>query len=176
MRSWGYAVALAAIWVLLWGSASPANVLSGLAIGVVLVLLVPGLRRRSGPRHRIRPLAISRLVGHMLVVTVRSNVELTREVLSRQSRIRTAIIGVPLPGCSDEVLTLISNLLALSPGTMPIELRHDPIVLYVHVLHVTDVEDFRRQILHLADLTVRAFGSDDAVADQDAFMRAKGLR
>ena len=31
VRSWGYVVALAVIWVLLWGSASPANVLSGLA-------------------------------------------------------------------------------------------------------------------------------------------------
>ena len=83
---------------------------------------------------------------------------------------------MPLPGCSDELLTLISNLLALSPGTMPLELRQDPIVLYVHVLHLTDVEDFRREILHLADLTVQAFGSDRAVADQDAYMRARGLR
>jgi multicomponent Na+:H+ antiporter subunit E len=109
----------------------------------------------------------------MLLVTVRSNVELTREVLSRQSRIRTAVVGVPLPGCSDELLTLITNLLALSPGTMPIELRHDPIVLYVHVLHLTDIEEVRRQIVHLADLTVRAFGTADAVADQAAYMRAR---
>ena len=176
MRSWGYVVALAVIWVLLWGSASAANVLSGIAVGVVLVLLVPGLRRRTSEHHAFRPFAVARLVGHMLVVTVRSNVELTREVLSRQSRMRTAIVGVPLPGCSDELLTLISNLLAISPGTMPLELRQDPIVLYVHVLHLTDVEDFRRQILHLADLTVQAFGSDRAVADQDAYMRERGIR
>ena len=83
---------------------------------------------------------------------------------------------MPLPGCSDELLTLISNLLAISPGTMPLELRYDPIVLYVHVLHLTDVGDFRSQILHLADLTVQAFGSDEAVADQDAYMRTRGLR
>ena len=176
MRSWGFVVALAVIWVLLWGSASPANVLSGLAIGTVLVLLVPGLRRRSGEGGRFRPLAVARLVGHMLVVTVRSNVELTREVLSRQSKIRTAIVGVPLPGCSDELLTLISNLLAISPGTMPLELRQDPIVLYVHVLHLTDVEDFRREILHLADLVVQAFGSDRAVAEHDGYMRTRGRR
>ena len=33
MRAVGIAVGLAVIWVLLWGSASPANVLGGLAIG-----------------------------------------------------------------------------------------------------------------------------------------------
>jgi multicomponent Na+:H+ antiporter subunit E len=173
MSSLGYVIGLAAIWVLLWGSASAANVLSGLAIGFVLVLLVPGLRRRGTGRVTIRPVAIGRLVGHMLWVIVRSNVELTREVLSRSSRLRTAVVGVPLPGCSDELLTLISNLLALSPGTMPLELRQDPMVLYVHVLHVSDLDDVRGQILRLADLTVRAFGSDETIADQDAYMRAR---
>ncbi len=83
---------------------------------------------------------------------------------------------MPLPGCSDELLTLITNLLALSPGTMPIELRQDPTVLYVHVLHLTDVEQFRGEILHLTDLTVRAFGSAETVADQDAFMRDREPR
>jgi multicomponent Na+:H+ antiporter subunit E len=173
MRSLGYVVALAVIWVLLWGSASPANVASGLAIGGVLVVLVPGLRRRSGGPVTFRPLAIARLVGYMLVVTVRSNVELTKEVLSRSSRIHTAVVGVPLPGCSDELLTLISNLLALSPGTMPLELRHDPTVLYVHILHLTDIEKVRGDILHLTDLTVRAFGSSDTLLEQEAYMRAR---
>ena len=158
MTSLGSVLGLAAIWVLLWGSASPANVLSGLAIGVVLVLVVPGLRRPRG-RVTFRPVAIARLVAWLLANTVRSNVELTREVLARRARVHTAIVGVPLPGCSDELLTLITNLLALSPGTMPVELRHDPTVLYVHVLHLRDVEDVRAEITHLTALAVRAFGT-----------------
>jgi multicomponent Na+:H+ antiporter subunit E len=170
VRSFGWAVALAAIWVLLWGSASPANVLSGLAIGTLLVLVVPGLRRRGGGRARVRPLAVARLVGSMLVTTVRSNAELTREVLSPSSRLRTAIVAVPLPDCSDEVVTLISDLLALSPGTMPIELRSDPLVLYVHVLHRGDLDRVRADLLRLTDVTVRAFGTDEAIASQTATM------
>jgi multicomponent Na+:H+ antiporter subunit E len=170
VRSLGWAVALAAIWVLMWGSASPANVLSGLAIGTLLVLVVPGLRRRRTGRTRVRPVAIARLVGYMVVTTIRSNAELTREVLSPRARLRTAIVGVPLPGCSDEVLTLMTNLLAISPGTMPIELRTNPVVLYVHILHLTDVERVRREILRLTDLAVRAFGTDEAIAEQDAYL------
>ena len=176
MRSIGAVVALAAIWVLLWGSASAANVLAGLAIGTVLVLLVPGLRRQGHGRATFRPVAIVRLVVHMLGVTVRSNVELTREVLSRSSRLRTAVVGVPLPGCSDELLTLIANLLALSPGTMPLEVRQGPTVLYVHILHLSDIEEVRADILRLTDLTVRAFGTAETIADQDAYMRARQIR
>lgn len=172
MRSVGIALGMAVIWVLLWGSASPANVLGGLTIGAALVLAVPGLRRRGGrPRIVVRPVAIARLTAHVLRTTFESNVVLTREVVTRGSDINTAVVGVPLPGCSDELLTLISNLVALSPGTMPLELTMDPLVLYVHVLHLGDVQQVRRDVQYLTDLTVRAFGSAEAVAAQDEYLR-----
>jgi multicomponent Na+:H+ antiporter subunit E len=177
VRSTLFVLALAFIWVLLWGSASVANIASGVVVGTVIVLVVPGLRRPSRSRWPpIRPFAILRFLGYVLVSTVTSNVVLTREVLSPSSRIRTGVIGVPLPQCSDELLTLITNLLALAPGTMPLELTHDPTELYVHVLHVGDVEEVRRRILHLTDLVVRAFGTADVVADQGAYLRAREQR
>ncbi len=170
MRSWTYAIGLATIWVLLWGSASPANVVSGLAIGWLLVLAVPDLRRPGG-RFVIRPVAIARLAWHVLVTTVTSNVMLTREVLAPTDRLRTAVIGVPLPACSDGLLTLVNNLVALSPGTMPLELTQDPTVLYAHVLHLRDLEATRQDIMRLTELAVRAFGSPAAIAAQDEYLR-----
>ena len=170
MRSLIYTIGLATIWVLLWGSASPANILSGLAVGWLLVMVVPGLRRGGG-RVVIRPVAVVRFAWHMVVTLVSSNVMLTREVLAPTDRLRTAVIGVPLPGCSDELLALVSNLVALSPGSMPLELTHGPTVLYVHVLHLRDLDTTRRDILRLTDLTVRAFGSAEAVAAQDEYLR-----
>jgi hypothetical protein len=56
---------------------------------------------------------------------------------------------------------------------MPIEPRQNPNVLYVHVLHLRDIEAFRADILHLTDLVVRAFGSDETIAEQEAYMRAR---
>jgi multicomponent Na+:H+ antiporter subunit E len=165
-----FAAGLATIWVLLWGSASPANVISGIAIGWLLVMIVPGLRRGGG-RLVFRPVAVARLAWHMVVTIVSSNIVLTREVLAPSDRLRTAVIGVPLPGCSDELLTFVSNLVALSPGTMPLEVTREPAVLYAHVLHLRDLETTRRDILRLTDLTVRAFGSREAVAAQDEYLR-----
>ena len=124
MRSATIAAGLAVIWVLLWGSASPANILGGLAAGAAL----DPRRARSAPAwsgatgNACRPVAIARLVGHVLRTIIESNVVLTREIVTRGMNINTAVVGVPLPGCSDELLTLISNLVALAPGTMPLEL------------------------------------------------------
>ncbi len=59
----------------------------------------------------------------------------------------------------------MANVLSLAPGTMAIEVTQDPAsVVYVHVLHLEDVEAVRRQTLDLAALAVRGFGSAEAVA------------
>jgi multicomponent Na+:H+ antiporter subunit E len=168
VRWLAYVVAMALIWVLLWGSASPANVLSGLAVAGALLFLVPGIRGRARGRYTVRPLAFFHFVGYVLLTTVRSNVELIREVLSRSSSVQTAVIGIPLAGASDEVLTLITNLLAMSPGTMPIELHTEPAVLYIHVLTRTDIEKVRGDVLRLTELTMRAFASDEALVERTA--------
>jgi multicomponent Na+:H+ antiporter subunit E len=160
MSTVGFGAVLVAIWVLLWGSASPANVLSGIAVAAALIYLVPGIRRPGRPLV-IRPWALLRLVARVVATTVQANLVLTREVLRRQSRIRTGIVAVPLPACSIEVQTLIANLLALAPGTMPIEVERDPNVLYVHVLHLRDIEQVRRQIQDLTADVVRAFGTSE---------------
>ena len=138
VRSLGAVLALALIWVLLWGTASAANVLSGLPVGTLLVLVVPGCAAVTAPGCDSGRSPSPASPACMLVTLVRSNVELTRTVLRRHPRWRTAIVGVPLPDCADEVITLLTNLLALSPGTMPIELRHDPVVLYVHIMQLDD--------------------------------------
>jgi multicomponent Na+:H+ antiporter subunit E len=158
-------VAVTVIWTLAWGSLSAANVLSGVAVALLLLWIIPddtsGLRRRSP----VRPLAIARFVGYVLVQVVQSNVVLSREVLARHSRINTGVVAVPLPDCSDGLITLIANTIALTPGTMPIQVDRNPTVLYVHVLQLSDIEEARGEIRHLADLAYRAFGSDRAIAE-----------
>ena len=158
MRSLTYVIGLTVIWVMLWGTASPANIISGLAVSYLLVTVLPGLRRhrRWG---KLRPGPLLRLIGFMLKSAVTSNAALARDIVARRSRLRTGVVGVRLPECSDELVTLITNLLALTPGTMPLELVEAPRTLYVHVLRMDD-EGVRRSIRHLTSLSVRAFGSD----------------
>lgn len=166
-----YVVGLVVIWVLAWGTPTPANVLSGLAVAAVLLAVSPDT---FPPRRgRIRPVAIARLLGFVLVQAVTANVQLTRAIVSRDAQLRTAVLAVHLPGCSDGLLTLISNGMAVTPGTMPLEVTHDPTVIYFHALLIGDIEDARRDVQRLAALAYHAFGSDEAVAalaalDQEA--------
>ena len=163
MNALSLGAALTALWVLLWGKLSVANVLSGILVAAVLIAILPGERRRT---HFpvIRPAALVRLGLYLLRQLVISNVVLAREVLRPKSGLSTGIVGVPIPGCSDMLLTLMANFWAMAPGTMPVEVQRSPCVIYVHVLHLHAVEEVRRELIRLRDLTVAAFGSDEAVA------------
>jgi multicomponent Na+:H+ antiporter subunit E len=157
-----YGIGLALIWVLAWGTPTPANILGGLLVAALLLWASPDTRPARWDATRLRPLAILRFTGHVLAQVVTANVQLTRTILRKEARLRTAVIAVPLPPCSDGLLTLITNVMAVTPGTMPVEVTHDPTVLYVHALLLGDVEDARREVAHLADLAYAAFGPSGA--------------
>jgi multicomponent Na+:H+ antiporter subunit E len=159
----GYGLGLALIWVLAWGTPTPANILGGLAVAGLLLAVSPDARPTMR-RTRIRPVAIARFVGFVLVEVVTANVHLTRAIVSRDARLRTAVLATPLPPCSNGLLTLITNTMAVTPGTMPIEVTREPTVIYFHALLIGDIEDARRSVERLAGLAYRAFGSDEAIA------------
>jgi len=152
---------LVVVWVFLWGRISVANVLSGVLVAVALQVVVPVPRVSQG-RLVMRPLAVAQLVGYFAYKLVQANLSLARAVLFSPSRPRSGVVEVPLVGASDALLTLVANMSALVPGTIPVEVSEDPPTIYVHVLQLDDVEAVRREMRTLERLAIRAFGSPDA--------------
>lgn len=153
--SWlGIGMVLVAVWLALWGTVSLANLLSG-AIVAALVLAV--VNRRPGEDHdRIHIVAAARLVVWFSWQLIVASAVVAWEVVRRTQRVRQGIVEVPLRTDSDRVTTLVANIISLIPGTLTLELADDPRRLFVHVLHLRDVDDVRREVEHLEDLVVRA--------------------
>jgi multicomponent Na+:H+ antiporter subunit E len=150
-------VPLVALWLLAWGEVSVANVLSGTAVACALLVAFPP-RPNSDPRVRLRPVAVVRLVGYVVARLAVSNLLVAREIVTRRSSIRTGVLAHRLLHPSDAVLTVMANVLALSPGTMTVDVTSDPAVLYIHFLLLDDVADARRDVAHLERLVVDALG------------------
>jgi multicomponent Na+:H+ antiporter subunit E len=167
------AVMMLAIWVLAWGSVSWANVASGVVVAAALLIVVPDARG-SGRRPVIRPVPLARLAVRYLRDVVVSNAQITREVLRPRPRLSTAIVRVPLAGCTPEALTVVANLVAMTPGETPIEVEADPPVMYVHVLKFTSADEVRRGIWALRDQVLEAFGTEEAIAAARAEEQATG--
>lgn len=152
---------LTLVWVLLWGSPSPANVLGGAAVATVLLVLLP-LPSVSSPGI-VRPAALVRFVGFFAVDLVRSSLQVAALVLRPRLQLRQAVIAVPARGASDQLLTLLANAISLTPGSLTLEVDRPRSTLYVHVIDVGGgpdaVERVRSGILHLERLAILAVGS-----------------
>lgn len=163
----GLGIWLVVLWVALWGTVSVANILSGIIVASVLLLLY----RTTPPStrgFRIRPLPAVRFLAYFLVKLLQSNGTVAWEVVTPRNRINTGVVAVPLEGCSDAVATIVAHALSLTPGAVSIELTDEPRVLYLHILHLHDIERVRADARRMALLALRAFGSSEAVAAFDA--------
>lgn len=163
---------LLAFWLLAWGEISIANIVSGLALGTALLVAFPP-RRRAPHVNRVSPWGALRLGVYIFGQLVTSNLLVAREILSRRSRMRTGVLAYPLEHPTDEVLTLIANVIALTPGSMTVEATRDPAVIYVHFLLLDDLDDARRTIARIERLVVAALGGPRATTT-DIASPAKG--
>jgi multicomponent Na+:H+ antiporter subunit E len=159
MKRFGLAAVLVAMWILLWGDVSPANLISGIVVSAGLLAAFPGDRRSDAVRLVVRPLGLLRLVGHFLLQLVVSNVQLTRTVLSGRRTMHTGVVICPLQAPSTRLLTVLVNMLVLAPGTMPVDLdlEADPPVLYLHVLDQPDHDAVRHSVAMLEARVLAAF-------------------
>jgi multicomponent Na+:H+ antiporter subunit E len=153
---------LLVVWLALWGSATPANVAGGLVVAAVVQLLPDP--HPVGGRFSLRPLAALRFVAYVTYKLAEASVVVAWEVVSRQDRINTGVVEVPLLGASDSLVTVVANAFGLMPGSITVEVAPDPPTLFVHVLHLRSVEVVRRDIHRLEVLAMRAFGSAEALA------------
>lgn len=83
-----------------------------------------------------------------------ANAVVAWEVLTPGRGLRPGVARVPLAARTPGELTLLADALALTPGTLPLEVREpgprgEPAVIYVHGLHVADADEFRRRVQRL---------------------------
>jgi len=165
---------LVVTWLGLWSDLSIANALSGLLVAAAIVLLFDTWQVGTVV---IRPVHATRFLLHFLFKLVQASFVVARTVVTPQQRIHTGIVAVPLGGCSDALATLVADAISLTPGTLTLEVRREPLTLYVHALDVRNVEEVQADVRKLEVLVVRAFGSqaalDDLAVDDTASWRGR---
>ena len=149
------------VWILLWGSISPANILSGLAIALVITLLLP--LPVVPVEGRVHLLSLLRLIAQVAYLLVLSSVQVAWLAVKPGPPPLTAVLRVRLAVKSDLVLALAANIVTLIPGSIVLEIDQTRRLLYAHVIDVgsdASVDRFYRQISDLERLLVASFERD----------------
>ncbi|WDR02724.1 Na+/H+ antiporter subunit E [Devosia algicola] len=125
---------LALIWTAVSGAFSGLNLVLGVTIAMLVTFV---LRDRVAPPVAMRRLMrMFRLALFFLKELVISTYRVSMLALSPgvHRRLNPAIIAVPLNVKSDAEITLLANLITLTPGTLSVDVSEDSTVLFVHVL------------------------------------------
>ena len=73
---------------------------------------------------------------------VKANLEVAYDVITPRFFMKPGIIKIPLTAKSDLEITMLANLITLTPGTLSLDVSDDKKVLYVHAMYVKDKEEF----------------------------------
>jgi multicomponent Na+:H+ antiporter subunit E len=159
---------LVLVWILLWGTWSWANLLSGLLVALAVTVLLPLPAVVGG--LIVRPLPLVAFLGHFLVDLALSGAQVAWQALRPGRQRQSAIVRVRLRTDSDLLLTMIAQTVSLIPGSLVLDLDREERSIAVHLLHVRDAEHVELEkagVLATEDRVVRAFGSTAEIAALD---------
>lgn len=144
MRSLLLNLVLAITWGAMTGSFQVENLLIGFALGFVVLFIIE--RRAGTPAYALKVTDVIGFVAFYLRELVAANLRVAQDVLSPTLKVRPGILAIRLDATTDAEITLLANLLTLTPGDLSIDVSGDRSTLYVHSLYLYDVEASRRSI------------------------------
>jgi multicomponent Na+:H+ antiporter subunit E len=137
---------LAIVWAVVTGGLTLPNLVLGAVIGaLVLIVLRDRFRSRGRFGRVLRMVSLGLLFLKELLLSAISVAAWTLRP-NAATAMSPAIIAFPLTVKRDLEITLLANLITLTPGTLTIDVSEDKSLLYVHALDCKDPAALKRQI------------------------------
>ena len=144
MKHFFFNVFLALVWALASGRISLLSLMIGVVLGYGVLWVSQPL---MGPSRYFQKLPIAiRFFGFFVWQLLLSNLRVAYDVITPHLYMRPGIIAVPLDATTDREITLLANLITLTPGTLSLDLSDDRRTLYVHAMFVDSPDSVRHSI------------------------------
>jgi multicomponent Na+:H+ antiporter subunit E len=150
-------LALMIIWVALTEDFSPANLLLGFVFGAFLLWFGRGVTGRlhyfqwgedvPGPFGlAFRFWLLIKFVVIFVWEVILANINIMLTVLKPHLDLQPAIIALPLDIDSDIEITMLANMITLTPGTLSLDVSDDRRTLYVHCVYASNPDETKREL------------------------------
>lgn len=137
-------LALALAWAALFSAFTLPSLTVGFAVGYGILWVLSPLFNNS--RYCRKLFDLLRLVVSFLWELLASSLQVAWDVLTPTQRSRPGIVAVPIDAKTDLEITMLANLVSLTPGSLSLDLDSDQKTLYVHAMFVEDPDSIRRDI------------------------------
>jgi multicomponent Na+:H+ antiporter subunit E len=137
-------IMLTLVWVALTGSFSYINLFIGFIISFFVLWVIS--RGSSDNRYFTLAFKIIRFFFYFLYEMLKANLQVAYEVMTWNLHMKPGIVKLELEAKTDIEITLLANLISLTPGTLVIDVSDDKKVMYVHGMYLQDREKFIESI------------------------------
>lgn len=137
-------ILLALAWIGLTGQFTVENFVVGFGLGFVLLWLSQRMVGRSVYFRKV--LQILNFITFFIWELILANLRVAYDVVTPRHYMRPGVVAIPLDVTGDAEIVLLANLITLTPGTLSLDISEDRRTLYVHAMHIDDLEQFRRDI------------------------------
>ncbi len=135
---------LTIVWVALTGSFAFVN----FAFGFILTFLILWvITTKSADRKYFSVLqSVVAFLFYFIYELIKANIQVAYDVMTPRFYMKPGIVSVPLDAKTDLEITLLANVISLTPGTLSLDVSDDRKVLYVHAMYIRDKEEFIHSI------------------------------
>jgi multicomponent Na+:H+ antiporter subunit E len=127
------------------------NLAIGFVVGYLMLALAwrLGLHYQDGDRNTTYFKRVFQVMSFLVFFTkemIAANIRMAYYAVSPLSRLHPGIVAVPIEGMSDLEVTVMANLITLTPGTLSLDVSEDRTQLIVHCMDASDPEKIKREI------------------------------
>lgn len=135
-------ILLTLIWVFLTGEYKFNNFLFGFILSFIILRILSGAGDKGAKKYfKIVPRIIT-FIAFFIWELTKANIQVAYEVITPKFTMEPGIVAFPLDAKTDLEITLLANLITLTPGTLALDVSSDRSVLYVHGMYVMNKKEF----------------------------------
>lgn len=133
-------ILLALAWMFLSGDLNFINFIEGFLIGFIILWVSKNSSESQDYFNKI-----PRIIGFIFYFFYElfvANLRVAYDIITPKHRMEPSIIAIPLTVDKDFEITILANLITLTPGTLSLDVSSNKKVLYVHSMYVSDPKEF----------------------------------
>jgi len=144
MRLFLVNILLSLVWLALTGKFTAENLGLGFLIGFIVIAITA--RAWGKNPYAGKAWLIVKFILYIIWEIIVSSVKVAIDVLRPRITTKPGVIAIPLEKDTDLEITILANLISLTPGTLSLDVSSDKSTLFVHTMFADDIEGLRKTI------------------------------
>jgi multicomponent Na+:H+ antiporter subunit E len=145
-------ILLALTWAALTGLFTGSNFLVGFILAYPILFIA---QRSMGSTTYFQKFGrVLRFAVFYVWELILANLRVAYDVMAPRRRMRPGVVAIPLDAKTDVEITMLANLITLTPGSVSLDVSSDRRFLYLHAMYIDDVEEYRESVKHTIERRV----------------------